>query len=47
MSKQFRSCNLDQAFLLPPSLQDWLPEGHWARFVTEVRNNDFVEIART
>src|SRR6266568_2948694 len=36
MSKQFRNCNLDQAFLLPPSLQDWLPEGHLARFVAEV-----------
>src|ERR1700682_3301487 len=36
MSKQFRSCNLDQALLLPPSLQDWLPEGHLSRFVAEV-----------
>ncbi len=27
---------MDQAFLLPPSLQDWLPEGHLARFVAEV-----------
>ena len=36
MSKQFRSCNLNQAYLLPPSLQDWLPEGHLARFVAEV-----------
>src|SRR6202049_2218789 len=36
MSKQFRSSNLDQALLLPPSLQDWLPEGHLARFVAEV-----------
>ena len=36
MSKQFRSCNLNQALLLPPSLQDWLPEGHLARFVADV-----------
>jgi len=36
MSKQFRDCNLNQAYLLPPSLQDWLPEGHLARFVAEV-----------
>ena len=36
MSKQFRSCDLNQAYLLPPSLQDWLPEGHLARFVAEV-----------
>jgi transposase len=27
---------LNQAYLLPPSLQDWLPEGHLARFVAEV-----------
>ncbi len=27
---------MDQAYLLPPSLQDWLPEGHLARFVAEV-----------
>ena len=36
MSKRFRSCDLNQAYLLPPSLQDWLPEGHLARFVAEV-----------
>ncbi len=36
MGKQFRSCDLNQTYLLPPSLQDWLPEGHLARFVAEV-----------
>ncbi len=36
MSKKFRNCDLNQAYLLPPSLQDWLPEGHLARFVAEV-----------
>jgi transposase len=36
MSKQFRTCSLEQPFLLPPSLQDWLPENHLARFVAEV-----------
>ena len=36
MSKQFRNCNLNQAYLPPPSLQDWLPEGHLARFVADV-----------
>jgi transposase len=34
--KRFRECTLDQPYLLPPSLQDWLPEGHLARFVAEV-----------
>jgi transposase len=36
MSKQFRDCNLNQLLLLPASLQDWLPDGHLARFVAEV-----------
>lgn len=38
VSKNFRTCDLDQPFLLPPSLQDWLPENHLARFVAEVAN---------
>ena len=38
MSKRFRSCSLDQPFLLAPSLQDWLPEAHLARFVADVAN---------
>jgi transposase len=36
MGKEFRSCDLNQAYLLPPSLQDWLAEDHLARFVAEV-----------
>jgi transposase len=36
VSKNFRTCGLDQAFLLPPSLQDWLPENHLARFIAEL-----------
>jgi transposase len=36
VSKSFRTCDLDQPFLLPPSLQDWLPEDHLARFVAEL-----------
>src|SRR6202521_3463404 len=38
MSKRFRECSLDQPFLLPPSLQDWLPENHLARFIADVSN---------
>lgn len=38
MSKRFRSCNLNQPFLLPPSLQNWLAEPHLARFVADVTN---------
>ena len=36
MGKRFRTDHLEQCLLLPPSLQDWLPEGHWARFIAEV-----------
>ncbi len=35
MGKQFRSCSLDQPFLLAPSLHEGLPENHLARFVAE------------
>jgi transposase len=34
--KRFRTCSLDQPFLMPPALQDWLPEGHLARFIADV-----------
>ena len=36
MGKSFRACDLDQMYLLPPALQDWLPEDHLARFIAEV-----------
>jgi transposase len=36
MSKRFRSCSLNQPFLLPPDLNDWLPADHLARFVADV-----------
>lgn len=36
MSKSFRACDLDQPFLLPPSLQDWLPEEHLAYFIADL-----------
>jgi transposase len=36
VSKNFRTCDLDQPFLLPPSLQDWLPDSHLARFIAEL-----------
>ena len=32
----FRPINRDVDFLLPPSVQDWLPEGHLAHRVVEV-----------
>lgn len=36
MNWRFRSCDLDQPFLLSPSLQDWLPANHLARFIADV-----------
>jgi transposase len=38
MNKRFRDCSLNQLFLLPPSLQDWLPEDHLGRFIADVVN---------
>ncbi len=35
MSK-FIQCDRKTPYLLPPSLQDWLPEDHLARFVVEI-----------
>jgi transposase len=34
--KRFRRFEPHQILLLPPSLDDWLPEGHLARFVAEL-----------
>jgi transposase len=36
MSKAFRSYQPEQRLLLPPSLEEWLPEGHLARLVSDV-----------
>ena len=36
MSKSFRTDHLDQGLLLPPSLHDWLPEKHLARFIADM-----------
>jgi transposase len=37
--KRFRHYDQSQTFLLPPSLDDWLPENHEARFISEVVEN--------
>ena len=34
-SKVFRRYDPDQSLLMPPSLDDWLPEDHTARFIAE------------
>lgn len=33
---RFRPLDRKTAYLLPPSVEDWLPEGHLARFIVEV-----------
>src|SRR6185437_13485567 len=35
MPQNFLDCDREQAFLMPPSLRDWLPEDHLAWFVIE------------
>ena len=47
MCQNFLSCDREQVLLLPPSLEDWLPEEHLARFVLEtVEELDLVDFYR-
>ena len=39
VNKRFRHYDQSQTFLLPPSLDDWLPENHEARFISDVVEN--------
>jgi transposase len=36
MSRNFRQFDRETLYLLPPSMDDWLPEEHLARFVVEI-----------
>ena len=36
MSDKFQPINRYTTYLLPPSLQDWLPEKHLARLVVDI-----------
>jgi transposase len=36
MAKTFRPYDRDQLRLMPPALADWVPEGHLARFVSDL-----------
>src|SRR5438105_14173782 len=36
MTKCFLEDDIDQNLLMPPSLHDWLPENHLARFIAEL-----------
>ncbi len=45
MAKTYRSYEPDQLLLMPPSLQDWLPEDHLAYFVSDLVDDlDLLEI---
>jgi hypothetical protein len=35
MARNFIECDREQAFLMPPSLREWLPEDHLAWFVID------------
>jgi transposase len=35
MAQSFIACDREQAFLMPPDVREWLPEGHLAWFVIE------------
>jgi len=35
MAKKFRAWNVNQNWLLPPSIRDFVPRGHLAHFVRE------------
>src|SRR5437870_5323654 len=36
MTKCFLDDDIDQSLMMPPSLHDWLPEDHLARFVADL-----------
>jgi transposase len=38
MARKFRPYSLDQQFLLPPCLNDWVPDNHLARFIVDATN---------
>jgi transposase len=39
MDKKFKECNRGQMYLLPPSLEEWLPQGHLAYFIIELMDH--------
>ena len=36
MRNNFKEYNQNEQYLFPPSLHDWLPEGHLAYFISEI-----------
>jgi hypothetical protein len=35
VAQNFLTCERDQQYLMPPSVREWLPEGHLAWFVLD------------
>lgn len=47
-TKEYRPYTTDQLLILPPALQEWLPEGHLAYFIRDlVRSFDLTQIEAT
>jgi transposase len=45
MGQIYKECDRDQMFLLPPSMKEWLPEGHLVYFILDVVEQlDLLEI---
>jgi transposase len=38
MEPRFKNCDRDTLFLMPPSVNDWVPENHLSRFVVDIVN---------
>lgn len=36
IKRKYKPCDRDQVYLLPPSLREWLPEGHLAYFIVDL-----------
>lgn len=36
MQPRFKDCDRDTLFLMPPSVDDWVPENHLSRFVVDI-----------
>lgn len=44
VDKTFRAYDPHQVFLMPPSIADWVPEDHLARFVSELVDDEMVDL---
>ena len=47
MSSKFTHPNRETPFMFPPSIEDWLPEDHLARFIVDIVNRLDLTIIRS